>query len=313
VTTKVLVTGASGFLGAAFANTCSILGFDVVRAARKAPPTTGWVEMPDLDGGRLDTLPLDVDAVVHFAGIAHRYPPAAPDAATYRRTNGEAVGVLARACRGRARAFVFVSSVAAAGTGGGAAITPATHPRPTTPYGEAKLLGERLATETLHGGPTAVRIVRLPAVFGRGAPGAVTQLGQWVRRGRPLPSACRHARRSVISIDDAVDAIRTTCLDASLNDRIIMPCAHETPNTLDLAHRIAATYGMHLRVVPCAKSALRLTETCLRTLGLGSHTMAQALTRLLESCEIKDDTLQRLAGWRPPCGLDEGLRRAFKP
>jgi UDP-glucose 4-epimerase len=269
--------------------------------------------MPDLDGGRLDTLPLDVDAVVHFAGIAHRHPPEAPDAATYRRTNGEAVGVLARACRGRAGAFVFVSSVAAAGPGCGAAITPATHPRPKTPYGEAKLLGERLATEALSGGPTALRIVRLPSVFGRGAPGAVTQLGQWIRRGRPLPSACSHARRSVISVDDAVDAIRTTCLTVSLNDRVIMPCAHETPSTLDLAHRIAAEYGIRLRVVPCAKSVLRATETCFRTLGLGSHILAQGLERLLESCEIKDDTLQRLAGWRPPCGLDEGLRRAFRP
>jgi nucleoside-diphosphate-sugar epimerase len=313
MTTKVLVTGASGFLGANFASTCSMLGFDVVRAARKAPPTTGWVEMPDLDGGRLETLPLEVDAVVHFAGIAHRYPPESPDAATYRRANGEAVGVLARACRGRAGAFVFVSSVAAAGTGRGAAITPATHPQPSSPYGEAKLLGERLATEALCGGTTAIRIVRLPSVFGRGAPGAVTQLGEWIRRGRPVPSACRHARRSVISVDDAVDAIRTTCLAASLNDRIVMPCAHETPNTLDLAQRIASAYGIRLRVVPCAKSALRATANCLRTLGLGSHILALGLERLLESCEIKDDTLQRLAGWKPPCGLDEGIRRAFSP
>jgi len=308
---RVLVTGASGYLGSAFADACDKQGFDVIRAARNAPSTPGWVTMPSLDGGRLDTLPLDVDVVVHFAGIAHRHPPDAPDPATYRRVNGEAVGMLARACRGRAKTLVFVSSVAAVGAGHPGPITPATHPMPATPYGQAKLLGERLAAEALQGESMALRIVRLSAVFGARAPGAVTQLGHWIRQGRPVPSACVHARRSVIGVDDAVDAIRVTCLEAALNNRVIMPCAHETLDTLALAQRIAAVCGKRLRVMPCPRTALVAGETCLRKMGLGSSSVARGLSRLLESCEVVDDTLQRIAGWKPPCGLDEGVRRAF--
>jgi nucleoside-diphosphate-sugar epimerase len=310
---KVLVTGASGYLGSAFAAACDKQGFDVVRAARNAAAAPGWVRMPPLDGGHLDTLPLDVDIVVHFAGIAHRYPPDAPDASTYRKVNGESVGALARACRGRAKTLVFVSSVAATGPSPGGPITPFTHPLPVTPYGQAKLLGERLAAEALRDGPTALRVVRLSAVFGAGAPGAVTQLGQWIRQGRPVPSACGLVRRSVIGVDDAVDAIRVTCLNSALNDRIIMPCAHETPDTLDLARRIAAACGTRLRVVPCPRSALLAGDVFLQALGLGSTSLARGMSRLLESCEVMDDTLQRIAGWRPPCGLDEGIRRAVRP
>lgn len=308
---KVLVTGASGYLGSAFADACDKHGYDVVRAARTAPTQPGWIPMPSLDGGDLDALPLDVDAVVHFAGIAHRYPPDAPDPATYRRVNGESVGALARACRGRAKALIFVSSVAAVGLGSGSPITPWTHPIPTTPYGQAKLLGERLAAEALRGGQTALRIVRLPAVFGPRAPGAISQLAQWIRQGRPVPSACRDVRRTVIGLDDAVDAIRATCLEAALNDRVVMPCAHETPSTLDLARIIATACGLRLRVVPCPRAALVASETLIQTLGFGSTPLARGLSRLLESCEIVDDTLQRLAGWTPPCGLDHGIRRAF--
>lgn len=308
---KVLVTGASGYLGSAFADLCVKHGFDVVRAARTVPARPGWVTMPSLIGGNLDALPLDVDAVVHFAGIAHQYPPDAPDPAMYRKVNGESVGALARACRGRAKVLVFVSSVAAVGVGSGRPITPLTDPSPATPYGQAKLLGERLAIEALRGGQTALRIVRLSAVFGPRAPGAISQLAHWIRQGRPVPSACRDVRRSVIGVDDAVDAIRVTCLDAALNDRIVMPCAHETPNILDLARFIATACGLRLRVMPCPKAALVASDTLVRTLGFGSTPLARGLSRLLESCDVKDDTLQRLAGWAPPCGLDQGIRRAF--
>lgn len=308
---RVLVTGASGYLGAAFADACSGSGMEVLRAARVVPAAPGWVRMPDLDAGDFDSLPLDVDAVVHFAGIAHRHPPDVPDADTYRRVNGEAVGALARACRGRAAIMVFVSSVAAVGSAVARKITLDTTPRPITEYGASKLLGERRVSESLQGSPTAYRIIRLPGVFGPGAPGAVSHLADWIRRGRPIPSGCSHVRRSVISVYDAIDAIRVACLARSLDGLTMMPCAHPTPTTLDLARSIAAAAGVPFRVLPCPFSVLYAGITCLRTLRIGLQGPVAGLSRLVENCEIEDDTLQRVAGWRPPCGLEEGLRRTF--
>jgi nucleoside-diphosphate-sugar epimerase len=115
----------------------------------------------------------------------------------------------------------------------------------------------------------------------------------------------------VISVYDAIDAIRVACLVRSLDGLTMMPCAHRTPTTLDLARSIAAAAGVPLRLLPCPFFVLYSGIACLRTLGIGSRGIAAGLSRLVETCEIEDDTLQRVAGWRPPCGLEEGLRRTF--
>lgn len=305
-----IVTGANGYLGSRFAAHAEARGWRAGRCARR-PSGAGWHALPSLDAECVARLPLDCDAVVHFAAIAHRYPPDAPSEAEYEQVNARGTAALARAARGRARTFVFVSSVAAVGGTGSEPIGPRSEPRPESPYGRSKLLAERLAAEELAGSATSLRIVRLPAVYGPGSPGAVAQLGRWIARGLPVPSCCAQARRSMIAVDNAVDALLAAAHHPGLDGCVAMPSDGLAPDMLDLARRIARVQGRPVRVLPCPRMGIRALSALAAVAGRGRGAMGTAAARLLEQCIVEDDTMQRLAGWRPAVSLDEGLARSF--
>lgn len=305
-----LVTGANGYLGSRFASHAEACGWKAERCARR-PTGPGWHALPSLDSHDIARLPLDCDAVVHFAAIAHRYPPNAPSESEYERVNAHGTAALARAARGRARTFVLVSSVAAVGGTGSEPIGPRSEARPESPYGRSKLLAERLAAEALSGSETSLRIVRLPAVYGPGAPGAVAQLGRWVARGFPVPSCCASARRSMIAVDNALDALLVAAHHPALGGQIVMPSDGPAPDMLDLARRIARAQGRSIRILPCPRLGIRALSALAAAVGRGRGAMGTAAARLLEQCIVEDDTMQRLSGWQPPRSLEEGLARSF--
>src|SRR5690348_13051464 len=109
---RILVTGASGFVGTALCRELLARGHVVRAAVRRlsASAETGLpqIRSPDL-AGELDQPALveGVDAVVHLAAVAHR-AAGEPEA---RRVNGDATARLAEAAAGIARRFVFMSSV----------------------------------------------------------------------------------------------------------------------------------------------------------------------------------------------------------
>ena len=113
--TRVLVTGADGFVGRHLVPYLVAQGYSVIAASRVATffdnPDVTAVPLSDLS--RLfDWQPLldQCDAVVHLAGIAHKY--AGDD--FYDRVNHRATSALARAIsRGPTKHLVFISSIAA--------------------------------------------------------------------------------------------------------------------------------------------------------------------------------------------------------
>ena len=113
----VLVTGASGFIGAAVVAGLSRQGWQVRAAARNPAAVVALsgverVAMPDL-AAPADWAPLlaGVSYLVHLAGIAHAHGVVSDS--LYNRVNAEAVGELAEAARGRLNRFVLVSSARA--------------------------------------------------------------------------------------------------------------------------------------------------------------------------------------------------------
>ena len=63
---RILVTGASGFVGASLAIEAERRGYAVVRCGR-AGLTNGWVHHDCRDPRSAERLPLELDAVVHCA------------------------------------------------------------------------------------------------------------------------------------------------------------------------------------------------------------------------------------------------------
>jgi nucleoside-diphosphate-sugar epimerase len=205
---RVLVTGASGFVGRAVVAAFAEAGRIVCAGVRRPPQLQfpGGVEVvqhPDLSQP-FDWTPLlaRVDQVVHLAGIAHT-GGVAP--ALYERVNLAATAELAAAAaRAGVQHFVFVSWVRAqTGPSADHALTERDEPVPTDAYGRSKLGAE--AAVRAAGVPFT--ILRPALFYGPGVKGNFALLLRAAGSRWPLPVRDFVNRRSLLSIDNFISAL----------------------------------------------------------------------------------------------------------
>ncbi len=207
--TRVLVTGASGFIGRAVIAAFAQTGVTVRAAVRKPPQSSFAVgvevmQHPDLaqpfDWGPL----LDgVDQIIHLAGIAHTSRGVAPE--LYDRINRAATAELAAAAaRAGVWHFVFVSSIRAqSGPSADHALTERDEAAPTDAYGRSKLAAE----EAVRSAGVPFTILRPVLLYGPGAKGSFAALLRAALSRWPLPVKAFVNRRSLLSIDNFISAL----------------------------------------------------------------------------------------------------------
>lgn len=304
---KILVTGASGFVGVPTCRRLLADGHQLVAAVRRddsflplgvrscrvAPlaPDTDW--QPALAG---------VECVVHLAARAHVMDDCSPDpVAEFRRINRDGTVRLAeQAAQAGVKRFVFVSSIKVNGE--------FTHPdRPfrgddpavaTDAYGSSKAEAEAALAEIAGRTGMSAAVLRPPLVHGPGVKGNLAALLKALRAGVPLPLGRIVNRRSLIGADNLADAIAFLVNHSAQGCFLV--CDGEDISTPDLIRRIAAAMHRSPCLLPIPSWLLRLAAAAL---GKGS-----AYNRLAGSLVV-DDTPLRQLGWRPPFTLDQGLER----
>ena len=289
---RVLVTGASGFVGRSLCARLMADGHGVIAAVRRpgtAPVQTTESVVGDLAGPVDWTGPMTgVDAVVHLAARVHvmRESAADPDAA-FAAVNVAATGRLADAARAAGvRRFLFLSSVKALGEATeGRPFRDDDPAAPLDAYGRSKRDGEDLLA-AFDG--IEVVILRPPLVYGAGATGNLRTLARLVRRGVPLPVAGIRNRRSLIGAANLAGAI-AFCLGRTdaVGHRLVVADTHLS--TEALARALAAADGRSARLLPVP----RFLFGPLRRLGAGG-----LIDRLAGSLEVDPAGLLAM-GWRP--------------
>jgi nucleoside-diphosphate-sugar epimerase len=300
---RVLVTGASGFVGAVLCRGLVARGHAVRAAVRSAgspgaaPPELQQVVIPDI-AAEFDRRALleGIDAVVHLAAIAHR---SAGSEAELRRVNVDGTVQLAEAAAGFVRRFVFLSSVKVHGEdSGGGAYGEADALRPEDSYGRSKLETERALTGIADRSGMELVLIRPPLVYGPGVKANFLRLLGWVDSGLPLPFASVHNRRSLIYLGNLVDAI-ALCTEHPAARGPFLVSDVETVATPDLVSRIARALGRPARLLPAPPALLRAVATIAGRRG--------EIRRLIGNLVVDPSRARRVLDWRPPCALDEGL------
>ena len=203
---RVLVTGASGFIGRALCSRLTAGGWQV-RALLRQENSGPWEEVVcgDLTRDLPEETMKGVSTVFHLAGRAHVLRENKQDDEEYFRVNTEGTRRLLEAARkeGVSR-FVFFSSVAVWKATNENCLNEASPCQPETPYGKSKLEAERLVLEGDYV-PEPV-VLRLTMVYGPGMKGNLPRMIDAVAKGLfpPIPEFSN--KRSMVHVDDVVQA-----------------------------------------------------------------------------------------------------------
>jgi UDP-glucose 4-epimerase len=305
---RVLVTGASGFVGRPLVEALTREGHLVRAAVRRletAPPAAAEVAaMPDM------TSPFDAaalvsgcDAVVHVAGLAHSSPDI-PEA-TYLAVNYEASRRIALAARDAGcRRFIYISSVRAqTGPSADHELTEQHPPQPTDAYGRSKRAGELAVAEALRGSDTAFVILRPVLIYGPHPKGNMATLMKLARGRWPVPIGGLRARRSILGIGNFCSAVshvlRTPACDGGTF--LLADGPPVTAGDIVALCRKALGRPAGILTVPAPGAATLLERTGKRDLA----------GRLFKDLVVSTGAIAA-TGWQPPFTTSEGLGDAMR-
>jgi nucleoside-diphosphate-sugar epimerase len=305
---RVLVTGASGFVGKVLCESLAAAGYIVRAALRKDGSVNSAVlervVVGDI-GGNTDWMSalIGVDFVIHAAARAHVLHDSLQNTTRYFSTNVEGTRKLAQASAlAGIRRFIFVSSIKVNGeetTDRG--FTAADVPQPRDAYGESKWRAEMALTQIRERSGMQACVVRCPLVYGPGVRANFFRLMRWVDQGRPLPLGSIENNRSLVSIWNLCDILVNLLENSAAPGRTWMVADGHDLSTPDLVREIGVAMGRRTRLV-------RVPVAVLKFLGAVSG-RKQEVARLCGSLQVDLTGTRRDLCWEPPITVHEALAR----
>jgi UDP-N-acetyl-alpha-D-quinovosamine dehydrogenase len=307
--TRILVTGAAGFIGRALCRGLAERGHTVLGRTRRPAASLPGIELrpigdigPQTDwSGQLE----GVDCVIHLANRAHH-----PVRQTAGTDEAEAAAALARAAASAGvQRLVHFSSIRAMGdrTAPGAPLLATAPPQPRDPYGSGKLATERALRAVARQTGIELVILRPPLVYGPGVKGNFRWLLRLAGSGLPLPFAGVDNRRSLIFIDNLVDLAACASVHSEATGRVLLARDTADRSTPELLRALAAGLDRPLRLFAVPQAAFAVLP---RIPGIGG-----LAGRLTLSLQVDDAETRAALGWLPPVCSEVGLittARAFR-
>lgn len=308
---RVLVTGATGFVGRALVH--RLVGTEGTavhaatrRAQRDLPPGVVQCEISDLSADtRWGAALSGMDLVIHAAARVHvMHERAADPLAEFRAVNVAGTLALAsQAAAARIRRFVFLSSIKVNGdeTSSGRPFTECDDPAPPDAYGVSKREAELGLREIAERTGMEVVIIRPVLVYGPGVRANFLSMMRALHVGLPLPLGAINNRRSLIALDNLIDFIVRCASHPAAAGQTFFVSDGEDLSTPELFRRAAAALGARARLLPVP---VVLLEGIARVMGREA-----AARRLCRSLQVDITKARAELGWSPPVSVDDALAR----
>lgn len=312
---RILITGANGFVGSALAGELVKRSYPIRLAGRIARENlyplhnlkgqAEWISIGELGPGTDWSTALEqVSCVVHLAARVHIMKDVAADPlAEFQRVNTAGTERLARcAAQAGLKRLIFMSTIKVNGEEtAGRPFTESDSARPCDAYGASKWEAEQALARIARDSGLEVVILRSPLVYGPGVKGNFRSMMAWINKGFPLPMGAVHNLRSLVALDNLVDLI-LICIDhpAAANKTFLVSDGEDV-STAELLRRLGRALGKPARLFPVPT---RFIEVGAAMLG-----MKPIARRLCGTLQVDISHTCNTLGWMPPVTMDESLKR----
>jgi nucleoside-diphosphate-sugar epimerase len=307
---RVLITGASGFLGAALASRLRADGDEVVGIDRAADSDRGVVPGDTTAPEAWSSLLAECDAVIHTAAVVSN----AVDLNEQWRVNVLGTQRVFAAARvaGVAR-VVHLSSVRAFSDIGFPDSVTEEHPvRPDgSPYVDTKIASEHVALSAHAGSQVQAVVIRPGDVYGPGSVPWILKPIDAIRSGQFLLPAMGRGIHSPVYVDDLVEGVLLALRSSSAAGQIFTITG---PRGVSSREYFAHLYRMLGRRGPvCIPTApavaiAHVADAINRARGQRSDVNAISMRYLARTGTYSIDKAQRILGYAPAVDLEEGMR-----
>ncbi len=305
---RVLMTGATGFVGSKLVQVLDDRGFLVTAVSRNSPPIQPEVYTHKI----LDIAPQTVwnpllenlHALIHLAdgyNAFEKLPASSQNERAMERLEAT-LNLVSAAVEGGVPHFVYLSTIKAmCGTWAENILTENTAPNPQSLYGRLKLETEHRITRMAEGTDTRVTILRFPIVFGTGVGGNFSRLLSLVDTPWPLPFAGLKTRRSMVSLTSLTDAIVRVVEDKVAGGGTFLVCDGAV-TMAQMTTQLRSGLGRPARLYKVPGLAWEFVKFLPK--------IGEKFDRFSRPLEVSNAEFRKRFSWIPPIEIQDELRRS---
>lgn len=289
---KLILTGASGFLGEIISGHLKYLDFLKIGRSNANIICDLSCQIPKLPS---------IDLVIHAAGKAHSIPKTISERQEFFNVNVKGTENLIKGLEeapSLPKAFIFISSVAVYGVENGANISEKHPLNASDPYGLSKIQAEKIVQNWCAENNVICGILRLPLLVGANPPGNLGAMIKGIRKGYYFNIAGGKARKSMVLAEDVAT---------------ILPKLGETggvynltdgyhPNFKELSKHIACQLGK--KYVSNMPKTIAMSLAKIGDLFPKFPLNSKKLHKITADLTFNDDKARSVLGWSPRSVLD---------
>ncbi|HAU1394329.1 TPA: NAD-dependent epimerase/dehydratase family protein, partial [Legionella pneumophila] len=295
---KILITGATGFIGRSLVPALLSEGHDV-RCAVLQLDSTLQAEQIVINNLEVHTDWTDalrnVEIVIHLAARVHimkEYATSSLD--EYCKINSIATkNFVEQAVQNNVKRFIFLSTIKVHGefSQNNLPFSEDCRTQPEDPYAKSKLYAEQFIQEICQNARMEFVILRPPLVYGPYVKANFLRILQLVDKKWPLPFGSIYNKRTFIYIDNLVSAISAVVSEPSAANQVYLVADDCSWSLTQLVQTLSRKMNTKLFLIPIPVQILIfLFKLC----GLKNIN-----TRLFSSLEVSNEKIKSQLGWTP--------------
>lgn len=310
---RILITGATGFVGQALIKTLLQEEHRLIAAVRaysselpfqveqKVIGDLGLLEphYSVMDGSD------NIEVVIHTAARVHIMTDDVADPLTeFRKINVTGTIELAKQAEmAGVKRFIYLSSIKVNGesTDGRPAFSEVDESAPEDDYARSKLEAEQALFDLAKTTAMEIVVIRPPLIYGPGVKANFASMINIIKKGLPLPFGAIFNQRSMLAIDNLVDFIKCCITHPAAANQVFVLADGEDVSTTQLLKRLAVSYHRPTRLLSVPTSWMTFVAKL-----LGKRMMTD---RLFGNLQIDISKAKQLLGWKSLVSMDQQLKK----